>query len=123
MRKAKAALSSQGGVDNAAHNTRIIKAGTPRRIPRPAGHLLVFCASPTRNGLYDLGLFTGTGVLDKVPDVDDAIGAGVGALEASVMRLYSVVVILARRVRVVRYSHGVNLLCRLAGLREVPAPR
>jgi hypothetical protein len=26
-------------------------------------------------------------------------------------------------VRIVRYSHGVNLLCRLAGLREVPAPR
>jgi hypothetical protein len=64
-------LSSQGGVDNAAHNTRIIKAGTPRRIPRPAGHLLVFCASPTRNGLEDLDLFAGTGVLDKVPDVDD----------------------------------------------------
>jgi hypothetical protein len=80
-------------------------------------------ASPTRNGLYDLDLFAGTGVLDKMPDVDDALVAGVGTLEASVMRLYGVVVILARRVRVVRYSHGVNLLCRLAGLREVPAPR
>ena|SRR5215207_806652 len=47
----------------------IIKAGA--RKPRPAGHLLIFCASPTRHGLHDLGLFAGTGVLDKVPDVDD----------------------------------------------------
>jgi hypothetical protein len=30
----------------------------------------------TRDGLDDLDLFAGTGVLDKVPDVDDAIGAG-----------------------------------------------
>jgi len=37
-------------------------------------------ASPTRDGVHDLGLFAGTGVLDKVPDVDNAIGAGVGAL-------------------------------------------
>jgi hypothetical protein len=37
-------------------------------------------ASPTRNGVYDLDLFTGTGVLDKVPDVDDAIVAGVGVI-------------------------------------------
>jgi hypothetical protein len=36
-------------------------------------------ASPTRNGFYDLDLFTGTGVLDKVPEVDDATGAGVGS--------------------------------------------
>ena len=34
------------------------------RKPRPAGYLLIFCASPTRNGLYDLGLFAGTGVRD-----------------------------------------------------------
>jgi len=42
---------------------------------------------PTRNGLEDLDLFAGTGVLDKVPDVDDALVASVGALEAGVMRL------------------------------------
>jgi hypothetical protein len=71
----------------------IIEAGAPME-PRPAEYLLIFCASPTRNGLYDLDLFTGTGVLDKMPDEDDALVAGVGALEAGVMRLYGVVVIL-----------------------------
>jgi hypothetical protein len=30
--------------------------------------------------LYDLDLFAGTGVLDKMTDVDDALVAGVGAL-------------------------------------------
>jgi hypothetical protein len=53
-----------------------------------------------RQYLYDLDLFAGTGVLDKMPDVDDAIGAGVGALKAGVMRLYGVVVILGGWVRV-----------------------
>jgi hypothetical protein len=69
--------------------TRIVKARTPRRIPRPAGYLLIFCAAAARDGLDDLDLFAGTGVLDKMPDVDDAIGAGVGAqtLEAGVVRL------------------------------------
>ena len=57
-------------------------------------------ASPTRNGLHDLDLFASTGVLDKVPDVDDALVAGVGTLEASVMRRYSFVVILSGWVRV-----------------------
>jgi hypothetical protein len=33
-----------------------------------------------RQYLYDLDLFAGTGVLDKMPDVDDAISAGVRAL-------------------------------------------
>jgi hypothetical protein len=35
-------------------------------------------ASPTRNGLYDLDVLAGTGVLDKVPDIDDALVAGEG---------------------------------------------
>jgi hypothetical protein len=34
-RKAKAALCYRAGLNNAANNTRIIKAGTPRRMPRP----------------------------------------------------------------------------------------
>jgi hypothetical protein len=55
---------------------------------------------PTRDGLDYLDLFAGTGVLDKVPDVDDALVADVGALEAGVMRLYGVVVILGRWGRV-----------------------
>jgi hypothetical protein len=37
-------------------------------------------AAPTWHGLHDLDLFAGTGVLDKVPDVDDAIVAVVGAI-------------------------------------------
>ena len=36
-------------------------------------------ATAARNGLEDLGLFAGTGVLDKMADVDDALEAGVGA--------------------------------------------
>jgi len=43
-------------------------------------------AAAARNGLDDLNLFA---VLadDLVPDVDNAIGADVGALEAGVVRL------------------------------------
>ena len=77
-----------------------------------------FGAAAAGDGLYDLSLFAGTGVLDKVPDLDDAIVAGVGALQAlgaGVVCFYGVVV----GVRVVRYSHGVNLLVRLAGSRGV----
>jgi hypothetical protein len=58
-------------------------------------------AATAGDGLYDLDLFAGTGVLDKVPDVDDAIVASVGALQAGVVRLYGVVVILGGWVRVV----------------------
>jgi len=65
-----------------------MKAGA--RKPRPAEYLLIFCASPTRHGLYDLDLFTGTGVLENMPDEDDALVASVGAIEAGVMRLHGV---------------------------------
>jgi hypothetical protein len=37
-------------------------------------------AAAARNDLEDLCLFAGTGVLDKMADVDDAFGAGVGSL-------------------------------------------
>jgi hypothetical protein len=51
--------------------------------------LAVFRALAARNGLEDFRLFVGTGVLDKVPDVDDAIGAGVvGAIEVRDRRDY-----------------------------------
>jgi hypothetical protein len=80
----------------------LLRAGTPRRIPRPDYLSSFFRAAAAGNGLYDLGLFAGTGVLDKVPDVDDAIGAGVRALEAGVMRLYGVVMILGGWVRRLR---------------------
>jgi hypothetical protein len=56
-------------------------------------------AAAARDGLEDLDLFAGTGVLGKVPDKDDAIGAGVGALKAGVVHLYGVVVILGRWAR------------------------
>jgi hypothetical protein len=49
----------------------------------------VFRALAARNGLEDFRLFVGTGILDKVPDVDDAIGAGVvGAIEVRDRRVY-----------------------------------
>jgi hypothetical protein len=51
-------------------------------------------AAAARNGVEDLYLFASTGVFDKMPDVDDPLVAGVGALEAGVVRLYSVVMIL-----------------------------
>jgi hypothetical protein len=54
-------------------------------------------AAAAWDGLDDLDLFAGTGVFDKMPDVDDdALEAGVGALEAGVVRLYGVVVVLGR---------------------------
>jgi DNA-binding XRE family transcriptional regulator len=61
-----------------------------------------FGAAAAGHGLEDLYLFAGTGVLDKVPDVDGAIVAGVGAqaLEASVVGLYGIVLLLGRWVRV-----------------------
>jgi hypothetical protein len=62
--------------------------------------LSAICAAAAGNGLYDLDLFAATRVLDKVPDVDVAICAGVVALEAGVMRFYGIVVILDRGVRV-----------------------
>jgi hypothetical protein len=58
--------------------------------------------------------------LDNAAKEHPAVNAGVGALEAGVMRLYGVVVILGGRVRWVRgrLIH-VNLLARLAGSRGV----
>jgi hypothetical protein len=56
-------------------------------------------ATAARNGLDALDLFAGTGVHDKVPHVHDALAAGVGPLEAGVVRLYGVVVVLGRWVR------------------------
>jgi hypothetical protein len=50
-----------------------------RRITRPDYLSSFFCAAEARYDLYDLDLFAGTGVLDKVPDVDGALGAGAGA--------------------------------------------
>jgi hypothetical protein len=76
--------------NNAANNASIIKAGTPRRNNPDLGRLgsciayrgglSTIRAAVAGSGLYDLDLVAGTGVLDKVPHVDDAIGAGVGAL-------------------------------------------
>jgi hypothetical protein len=39
-------------------------------------------AAAARNGLEDLYLFAGTGVLDKMPDVDDALETGVQVILA-----------------------------------------
>jgi hypothetical protein len=77
-----------------------------------AGHALV---------LDDLAIKVVLG-LDNAAKEHPAVHAGTRAqaLKAAELRLYSVVVILGW-VRIVRYSHGVNLLCRLAGLRGVPS--
>jgi hypothetical protein len=61
-------------------------------------------------------------VIVYVADEHPALYASVGPLEAGVMGLYGVVVVLGGWVRVVRYSHDVNLLSRLAGLRGVSPP-
>ena len=66
---------------------------------RHAPLAIVAGASPTRNSLDDLDLCISTGVLDNMRDEDDALVAGVRALQAGVMRLYGVVVILGRWVR------------------------
>ena len=69
-------------------------------------------ATAARNGLVDLDLFTGTGVLDKVPDVDDALVAGVGTLESGVVRLYGVVIlsgwVRGLRCRLTLAAHGAS---------------
>src|SRR5215213_4688162 len=74
-----------------------------QRTGHPAGYFGPGCT------FYALYLFAGTGVLDKVPDVDDAIVASVGALQAGVVRLYGVVVILGGWVRVVSSSSSLPL--------------
>jgi hypothetical protein len=56
------------------------RAETPRRIPRPDYLSSFFGAAAARHGVHDLGLFAGTGVLDKMADVDDAVVAGVGVI-------------------------------------------
>jgi hypothetical protein len=76
------------------------RARAPRRIPRPDYLCSFFRTAAAGDGLYDLDLFAATGVLDKVPQVDDTIVAGVGALQASVVRLYGVVLLLSGWVRV-----------------------
>jgi hypothetical protein len=66
-------------------------------------------AAAARNGIDDLDLFA-VFADNEMTDEDGAVHAGTGAqaLKAAELRLYSVVVILGW-VRIVRYSHGVNL--------------
>ena len=56
-------------------------------------------AAAARHGVYDLDLFAVV-AYDPMADVDDALQAGVGTLERGVVRLYGVVVVLDRWVRV-----------------------
>jgi len=105
----------------------------PRIVRRPGypegypGHVSPLYAlaslrtTATRNGLEDLYHFAV--LFDQIADEDDALAAGVGTLQAGVMRLYGVV-ILGRWVRgmCARLIH-VNLLVRLAGPRELVTPR
>src|SRR5215203_3332434 len=74
-------------------------------------------ATAARDGLYDLDLVAGTGVLDKVPDVHGALVASVGALVL-------VVGCCVEGIAGWRYPGGVHS-CLLkwlwAGLRGVPS--
>src|SRR5215217_167909 len=103
-------LPSLLSAENAPTNTQdSAKAGIPRPVPdvwniRPGGALAggtcisygvglsAIRAAAARNGVDDLNLFA---VLadDLVPDVDNAIVTGVGALQAGVVRLYGVVIL------------------------------
>src|SRR5215208_991243 len=73
-----------------------------------------FSAAPTRNDLDDFDLFAV--LFDQMADVDDALVAGVGALQAGVVRLYGIVVIL-------RWLRGcARLLCGHEVLSRGPGP-
>jgi hypothetical protein len=66
-----------------SQGTSATPAGPPLVVmgyKRPRPGLLSVRTTAAGNGLYDFDLFPGTGVLDKVLDVDDAIGAGVRIL-------------------------------------------
>jgi hypothetical protein len=97
---------------------------TPLWIPWPDALSSFFRAAAARHALVldDLAIKVVLR-LDNAAKEHPAVHAGTGAqaLKAAELRLYSVVVILGW-VRVVRYSHGVNLLSRLAGLRGVRPP-
>jgi hypothetical protein len=80
------------------------RAETPRRIPRPDYLSSFFGAAATRNGLKDLYLFAGTGVLDKMADVDDAISAGVGTMATPLGNVH---------------AHGQDVLAVLPATQEV----
>jgi hypothetical protein len=82
------------GQMGATNNRSIIKAGIPRRMPRPAGYLLIFCALAAKVLRVLLDCFSGVLVDDEVADCDPAIVAGVGALV-----LVVVILILSRWVR------------------------
>jgi hypothetical protein len=60
-----------------------VRKSVTRRISR----LLAGDTLAARDGLEDLDLFAGTGVLDNMPDVDDVLVAGVGALVLTVVLL------------------------------------
>jgi hypothetical protein len=100
----------------------VVGRDTPKDTPARLSTLRV--ATTTRHALVldDLAIKVVLG-LHNAANEHPATHAGVGPLQAGVVGLYGVVVILGGWVRVVRYSHGVNLLCRLAGLREVRTPR
>jgi hypothetical protein len=83
MRKSSSTLAGSGK-RSAGILSSPVRESVTRRISRllSAGDTLA-----ARDGLEDLDLFAGTGVLDNMPDVDDALVAGVGALVLTVVLL------------------------------------
>jgi hypothetical protein len=75
------------------------EAGTPRRMPQPAPPPIGLGLSAIRAAAAAVGGFPLFAVLVLVGNEDPALYAGVGALEADVMRLYRVVVLFGRWVR------------------------
>ena len=78
--------------------------------------LSVIRALAARHEIDDLDLFAGTGVLDKMPDVDGAIGAGVGALVEN-----DVVVLVEMRIMILSGWVRVGCARLLCGHEAIPS--
>jgi hypothetical protein len=78
----KAALVEDDPVPqyNAANNTSIIKAGTPRRIPRPDHLSSFYSAAAAGQRLYPLDLFARLLINGCVAEVDVPVQARVGVV-------------------------------------------
>jgi hypothetical protein len=82
MRKSSSTLAGSG-----KRSAGILSSPVRKSVTRRISRLLAGDTLAARDGLEDLDLFAGTGVLDNMPDVDDVLVAGVGALVLTVVLL------------------------------------
>jgi hypothetical protein len=75
MRKSSSTLAGSG-----KRSAGILSSPVRKSVTRRISRLLAADTLAARDGLEDLDLFAGTGVLDNMPDVDDALVAGVGVV-------------------------------------------